>query len=375
MQRFRFFARDIVEYMHRNQFHVFTARVNDDESITYAWNAYTLMMNNHSGKVFTVQTLKGGFHITPNKVTIWKGLKLDQVHSDAMIAIVKHIGCDWLLSHREERGQYPLLALLTPTSLTRVVKGKITNPKGLMHHYLTYSGRYRHLKLAKYTNMLLDIFSNTRQGYLFHELLDACATDVNPEALIQYAHNNEGKLPQAWRTFIHQHDMTHECHQLGVKMNHMWSDKRLHEEHTKLSRQVREVTVLNMELDTYEYNEPCPMLPGMELISNNKRLWEEGSMMNHCIYSYLNGAKERDVFHFHVTIGDKPFSLAVQQKYDGSKYVVQQMFLAHNARCAPAQHEIVDYWLQEEAVQAWFKNEANSKRSSRDYGLAGNLPF
>jgi hypothetical protein len=98
-------------------------------------------------------------------------------------------------------------------------------------------------------------------------------------------------------------------------------------------------------------------MPGMELIADNKRLWNEGSMMNHCIYNYLDSAKNRDLFHFHCNFGDKPFSLAIMQKYDGSRYIIQQMHIVHNGRCSDAQRIIVEQWLQEDAVQEWFKHE------------------
>jgi len=95
----------------------------------------------------------------------------------------------------------------------------------------------------------------------------------------------------------------------------------------------------------------------MELIADNKRLWKEGSMMDHCIYSYLDQAKNRDLFHFHCTFGEKPFSLAVMRKYDGSRYIVQQMFGARNSQCTDAQREIIEQWLHHNDVQDWFKRE------------------
>ena len=360
IRRFKFFANDVVKHLYKNKFYTSTARVNDDNSITYANNTHTLMMNNTSGKIFTVQSLAGGMHITPDGVKMWKGFSLQGVPTPAMEAIVKEIGCEWLLTHCDESyggKHYPLLSLLTPASFTRVIKGKLTNPKQLMKHYLTYSGKYRHLKLARYTNMLLDIYVNNASESSFHYLLEACATDVNPERLVQHAHNNGGHLPEAWRNFHHQYDLTRECHQLNVKIDHTWSSNRLAEEHVKLSRLVREKHIMFMDLIEYPYSQPCPLLPGMELIADNKRLWAEGSTMDHCIYSYLDSAKNRDVFHFHCTFGDKPFSLAIKEKYDGTSYTVQQMHIVRNGRCSDAQQNIVKQWLQEDAVQEWFKHE------------------
>ena len=355
VQRFKFFAKDVVNYLHKGSFTTITARVNDDNSITYAVNSHKLMMNNTSGKVFTKQSLAGGMHITPDGVKMWKGFTMASIYTDAMVAIVKELGCEWLLAYGKN-GYYPLLSLLTPASFTRVIKGKVTNPKQLMKHYLTYSGKYRHLKLAKYTNILLDTYVNGEYGSVLDELLQACATDVNPERLIQYVHNN-GKMPYEWRQFMHCPDITMECHQLNVKIDHTWSVARLKAEHTKLSRLVREKHLMLMDLIEYPYSKPCPLMPGMELIADNKRLWNEGSIMNHCIYNYLDSAKNRNVFHFHCTFGDKPFSLAIQPNYDGSRYIIQQMHIVHNGRCSDTQRNIVEQWLNEDVVQEWFKHE------------------
>lgn len=361
VQRFKFFAKDVVKNLYKGSFTTTTARVNDDNSITYAVNNHRLMMNNTSGKVFTVQSLAGGMHITPNGVKMWRGYTMASISVDAMEAIVKELGCEWLFAHSKDGyyggKHYPLLSLLTPASFTRVIKGKVTNPKQLMKHYLTYSGKYRHLKLAKHSNALLDIYVNTDCGSRLHTLLDACATDVNPDRLIQVTHNNGGKLPESWVNFAHQYDITKECHQLDVKIDHTWSVARLEAEHTKLSRLVREKHIMFMELEAYPYSQPCPLMPGMELIADNKRLWNEGSMMNHCIYNYLDSAKNRDLFHFHCTFGDKPFSLAIMEKYDGSRYTIQQMHIVHNGRCSDEQRNIVEQWLNEDAVQEWFKHE------------------
>jgi len=361
VQRFKFFAKDVVKNLYKGSFTTSIARVNDDNSITYAVNNHKLMMNNTSGKIFTKQSLVSGMHITPDGVKMWKGLSLMGVPVEAMEAIVKELGCEWLLTYKLKEYSYTyyhLLALLTPASFTRIIKGKITNPKQLMKHYLTYSGKYRHLKLAKYTNMLLDIHVNGEQGQAsLDRLLQACAIDVNPERLIQYAHNNGGKLPDGWRYLPHQHDLVIECHQLNVKIDHMWSAKRLVEEHTKLSRLVREKHIMFMDMEEYPYSQPCPVMPGMELISDNKRLWQEGSMMDHCIYNYLDHAKTRELFHFHCTFGDKPFSLAIKESYDGKRYDIQQMHIVRNGRCSDTQRSIVEQWLQEDVVQEWFKRE------------------
>ena len=379
VQRFKFFAKNIVKNLHKGSFTTATARVNDDNSITYAMINHKVMMNNTSGKVFTVQNLLGGMHITPDGVKMWKSYTIASIHTDAMEAIVKELGCEWLLAYgkNDDWGgkDYPLLSLLTPASFTRVIKGKVTNPKQLMKHYLTYNGKYRHLKLAKHANTLLDIYVNTDRNSRLHNLLDACATDINPERLIQHASNNGGKLPEAWEKFPFTYDITMECHQLNVKIDHTWSIARLDAEHTKLSRLVREKHIMFMDLIDYSYSQPCPLMPGMELIDNNKRLWNEGSIMKHCIYNYLSPAIDRELFHFHCTFGDKPASLAIMKRFNSDRYVVQQFYGVRNSRVSDDQSRIVYAWLEEPAVQEWFKLERELKKKVDTLPKVRILPF
>ena len=351
-------------HVYQNKFTVRKAYINDDDAIVYIDARYTIMLNKYSGKIFTTNSLDGGMKVTRNGVEFWKGMKINTVASHVISTILAELKIDWLTQNYYD--------LLTNSSFNRVIKGRITNPKQLMKHYLTYSGAVRHLKLNRYSGMLLNIYNNSNS--VFNELMYSLQVEENIERTIQYI-NNAKELPEGWKYFHHNNDLVRECKALNTKISMMWSKARLNEEHTKLSRIMREKQVEYMEMIDYSYELPCPVPPGMELIDNNKRLMQEGAEMDHCIYSYLDRAISRELFHFHCTFGDKPASLAIMKSYNGDGYVVQQMFGARNSRCNDAQSRIVHAWLEEPAVQEWFKLERELKKKVDTLPKVDMLPF
>ena len=188
----------------------------------------------------------------------------------------------------------------------------------------------------------------------------------------KYLKDEEGNWKRAWDfdwfvldTNMH-YDIRKELVILGKKINSTWSAKRLMAEHTEMSRQILDLEVEDMVFEDHGYDTPCPVLPGMELIDNNVRLYSEGRTMEHCIYSYLNYAKERENFHFHCIFGGEPFSLSVEWSAWRKEWKIQQMHGKYNSSCTPAQHSIVEKWLWEDAVQAWFRHERALAKPDED---------
>jgi hypothetical protein len=347
-QRFLYYTGKPLNHLHtyQNKFQVTKGYVNNDDEIVFINATYLIMINKHSGKMFATNNLNGGMKVTRNGVEFWKGMKIDQVSGDVIKTVLKELNIDWLTDD--------YYRLLTNSSFNRVVKGRVTNPKQLMKHYLTYSGRVRHLKLNRYSGMLLNIYNESK--YLFDKLMDGIIVEENIERTIQYI-NNAKRLPEGWRAFYHSDALIRECKALDVKISMMWSKARLEEKHTKLSRIIREREVEYMEMIDYSYELTCPVLPGMELIDNNKRLMQEGAKMDHCIYSYLDKAIDRKLFHFHCTFGDRHASLAIMRSHYHDSYVVQQFHGVRNSGVSDDQLRIVSAWLEEPAVQEWFKLE------------------
>lgn len=370
--------------------------INEDK-VYYASDSYKLFMS-ASGKIFTRSSCNQGFTYEPlNKHTLklWGKTKLSYISQEAINELLINSGNEWAL---EEGLRY---FWRHKGIFQRILKGRITNAEDLVRAFLKVDTRWRELKIShraksilalmrrnlsdKYcsigmTDMIdfLSIVSNVEATIDMmlngRKLGSTPVRDANGKYVLDGDHNHIYEADFQWYTLNDQtqYDMRKELVILGKKISSTWSAKRLKDEHTEMSRQVLDMEVEDMVLEDHGYETPCPVLPGMELIDNNIRLYKEGRTMEHCIYSYLNNAKERRNFHLHCTFGPKPFSLSVQWSRDAQEWNVQQMHTKYNGSCNESQRAIVKAWLNEEAVQAWFTHEfslMNGMTLPKAYGL------
>ena len=360
VQRLKYFTNKVTinQYgsgSHRN-FMTEKAWWNEDNKFFYTRDKYTIYLST-TGKIFTRSTTQHGLTYNPAEtvgkcLTLWRGTAMINVSSQAITALLKSHQCEWALEFK---------SLFTKTLLARVLKGRITNGEDFMRAYLKTSNLWKSMKISHRAPSMLKLMrmadgkDNHSSGVMeYHDLL---AHVNNVEATIDMLVGGKSLYDFSWYQTPHTEGIRRELNILDRKINSTWSENRLNDEHTRMSRELRALELTTMESIDYSYSKPAPLLPGMELISDNKRLFEEGSVMNHCVYGYLNNAVNRMVFHFHCTFGEMPFTLAVQSTYSSEDYVVQQMFGNRNKACSEAQKNIVKTWLQEPSVQQWFKNE------------------
>lgn len=380
-----------------NREFTFTKMWINEDKVYYASDAYKLFMS-ASGKLFTRSSNIQGFTYEPlNKHTLklWGKTKLSYIHSEAINEILINSGNEWVL---EEGLRY---FWKHKGILQRILKGRITNAEDLVRAFLKVDTRWRELKISHRAKSVLTLMRrNLNQRHSntgMTDIIDFLSIVSNVEATLDMMlngkvlgatpvrgsngkyvldgdHNHIYQADFQWFTLNDntQHDIRKELVILDKKINSTWSANRLKDEHTEMSRQVLDMEVEDMALEDHGYDKPCPVLPGMELIDNNIRLYQEGRTMEHCIFSYLNNAKERKNFHFHCTFGNKPFSLSVQWSRNSQLWTIQQMHTKYNGNCNESQRFIVNTWLEEEAVQAWLTREhelVSGLLPSKPYGL------
>jgi hypothetical protein len=277
---------------------------------------------------------------------------MTNISSQAIVELLKSEQVEWALEFK---------SLFTKTLLARVLKKRITNGEDFMRAYLKTSNVWKSMKISHRAPSMLKLMKMadcavpSGNGIMdYHDLLSHVN---NVEATIDMLVGNKSLYDFSWYQTPHTEGIRRELNILGRKINSTWSVNRLNDEHTRMSRDLRALELDTLESIDYTYSEPAPLLPGMELISDNKRLFEEGSIMNHCVYSYLSNAVDRSVFHFHCIFGNEPFTLAVQRTYSSDKFVVQQMFGNRNKACTEAQKLIIKTWLDDASVQQWFTSE------------------
>lgn len=367
MQRFLYFSKRVLsKNMGNNTFSHSRMYWNDDNELVYVNALYKVMIST-GNKVFLTNTLQAGFKFVPGQgIKFWKGMKFSMLDSTIQEALLRELGCEWALEGRDTNYGYHNYFykqfLRSNAIVNRVLLKRITNPLDLVKAFLSNDGRWRTLKLRPYASLVLKL-AKLEKVHL-ERIHESLSVEENPVRLLQHFAQKETDKCEL-TSYYHGGDLRWELVRLDKKINCNWSHKRLDEVHTRCSRDLREMELKYMDTIKYPYSQPCPMLPDMELIDTNIRLWEEGSMMSHCIYSYLQSAIDRRVFHFHCTFGDGDFSLAVQEYREWcseeneyiSSYQVQQMYKAYNKSCTDEQRSAIEEWLRRSEVQLWFANE------------------
>lgn len=362
----------------------------NEDKVYYACDSYKLFLS-ASGKLFTRSSNVQGFTFEPlNKKTLklWHKTKLAYIDNDVIHELLKQEGAEWALEQHNNGYDTLRPFFLHKGIFQRILKGRITNAEDLVRAWLKVDTRWRELKISHRAKSILTLM---RRGISLSDMIEFLSIVSNVEATLDMllngkkmgqwnAKGSDGKVIRDehgnWMREWHfdwfvlndqtQYDIRKELVILGKKINSTWSAKRLMSEHTEMSRLVLDMEVEDMVLEDHGYETPCPVLPGMELIDNNVRLYKEGRTMEHCIYSYLNGAQSREYFHFHCIFGDKPFSLSVEWSRYAKEWKIQQMYGKYNSSCTPAQRSIVEKWLWEDAVQLWLRHERALVRSNED---------
>lgn len=175
---------------------------------------------------------------------------------------------------------------ITKTSLEKIFAGKITNTKLLLKHYL------KSIRVdCSYSKLYKLIKDNKCDKHLFYNL---AKNSLNANHLIDFI--NSKKLED-----YHIFDINKEASILGKKINYKWSEKRFQLEHKINTKTIMDVEV--KYLQDIEYNYPCLIkkYDGIKLIRNNKELFKEGKIMNHCIYSsYGKSIESKHYVAFHI---------------------------------------------------------------------------
>lgn len=216
---------------------------------------------------------------------------------------------------------------LSATVVKDILYGKITNPKDAI---LAYGKRLgvKHLneymfKLSGNTNIPMSVL---------------CCV-INPAQLDTYVHEH-GQLPRDSEF----RDMVEQAYALEKTINLMWSSKRMSEEHTKWSRELMRLSIGTKSEEpiwsesVVETFRQC----GLELCNTEQRVFEEGYLMQHCVYTnYWDRIKERNYIALRIELEGGPVTIGLSRDYYTGQFTFNQAYHKYDRYLDPDESTIV----------------------------------
>ena len=354
LQRFKFYEKTL--YTER-----FGTRKETDTHVY--WSICNYIPRYENNKLFYTLKDKEGFTYDKAKKTIrsWWSRSISKVDPLMLADIMEYFKVDWFKAM-----PISLRSLLTLPLLKRIVKGKLTNPIDFVKSYLKTSP-YKKLDISPkvfYDTLMHN--SNIINIKSFRTILEY-STNANhalTELLGKVKSGFAGSVPLI-------NDIYAQAAMLNKRVNPLWSNKRMQEVHTEWTREVMGMQLKCLDKIVYKYPEGFDKikLDSVELIKDNFELFEEGTLMNHCIYSnYHNIVANYNYFAVRYKKGDVRATVGInlghenQWDYDyinnpsdnEKKFVVQQMYGIGNSKIDDVYVNEVKTWLNSIQVQNYF---------------------
>ena len=228
---------------------------------------------------------------------------------------------------------------LSATVVKDILYGKITNPKDAI---LAYGKRLgvKHLnehmfKLSGNTNIPMSVLCSV----------------INPAQLDTYVHEH-GQLPRGGEF----RDMIEQAYALEKTINLMWSPKRMSEEHTKWSRELMKLTI-GTKSEEPVWSESIAETfrqHGLELCNTEQRVFEEGYLMHHCVYTnYWNRIQRKDYIALSMQLEDGPVTIGLARKsyrHGGIGFYLDQVYHKYDRPLTSDELKVVEDTLNSSTI-------------------------
>ena len=338
MQRFNF---------HRGKVNPFQS-AQRKETDTHVYWAYTEAKPRfENNRLFYSRNNKYGF--TYDKATkdfkFWFGRSIHEIPPFMLHDVFKHFNIDWYGNLSLSLG-----TLLNATMVKNMIKGKITNPRDYVKAYLKTSP-YRKSGISPELFYKTFADSNLQSPKSYRKIIEY-STDPN-HALEFIANHGSG--------YIHHSitDLYNQASVLDRRVNPKWSEARMKEVHSEWTRDIMSVEVKLIKQHDYEY--PEVSLPdGLEIISNNYELFEEGTTMKHCVYTnYESRIRSKKYFAFRYEKDGIRATLGVdKQSYDQATF--SQMYGIGNSSVPIDITDSMKEFIKTEYFQKWCDGQSKS---------------
>lgn len=201
---------------------------------------------------------------------------------------------------------------LSATVVKDILYGRITNPKDAIIAYGKKLG-VKHLNKHMF-----------ELSCAFNMPMSVLCCVINPAQLETYVRMN-GSIPRGSEF----RDMIEQAYALEKTINLMWSPKRMSEEHTKWSRELMRLSIGTKSEEpiwsesVVETFRQC----GLELCNTEQRVFEEGYLMQHCVYTnYWDRIKEKNYIALRIELEGGPVTIGLSRDYYTGQFTFNQAY-------------------------------------------------
>jgi hypothetical protein len=285
----------------------FEAVLKDEEDkIIYSERTYQLMFNK---KIFPFSKQASGwsFDKRTQKLKVWPNTAFYSLGMERQEKLFTLLGKEWM-----EHIRWNLI--LNKSLLEKILQNKITNPRQACEHFIKVNRFPKHTSV-KY---MLDYLKNVSERHTILKVKDVFK-DIN--------HYLENHTDHGTRL----DDMVKQALILNEKIDFRWSKKRMGEVHQDWTQRIMEKELTFGEDHKLLYQD-IGLPSEFEVIKSQRRLFEEGTKMQHCIYTnYLTGWKNKEyiVLHCTATTGET-CTVGIGHLYGKNLHGIDQIHMKHN---------------------------------------------
>lgn len=331
---------------------IYTFIYEDDTKLCLGNEGRTVRFNNNKAWSQASPDKKGfTYDKTTKKFKFWYKTIPNSFSEYEWSKILTHSGNEWL-----EPIFYPITSLITATMLGKIFSKKITNPIDLCKLFIKSKPWLKNSDMSpvQLHKLLVSLNSNRDPLGMFIPFFSV-AKSVTP-ILDTYM---DGKR---YRNHIFT-DLTNQCLALDRKIDFSWSEKRLNEYHTELTREIMLFKIDNIRDTRVEYTKLPGITNSIKLLSSEKEIFEEGTLMHHCVYTnYWSQVSNRMYFVFTYENGDVRATIGVNKHWDSDKFELSQMYQKFNQPVPEEDRERVRSIIDSDAMQKWFKNNSKEEK-------------
>jgi hypothetical protein len=235
----------------------------------------------------------------------------------------------------------------TNSTLSKVLSGKITNPRDLIRGIIKANPTMRDMNISIETMWK---YCNNRVGMRLQSLSDILSVAKDPNHAIEYMFDKDYMNHDTL-------DLIKQAQMLDRKIDFKWSRSRIAEVHTEWTKEIMDIEQEYIEKKDYNYVGELPTNGCLELITDSKELYIEGRTMSHCVFTnYADSVSNKTYFVFKFTDRDIRATLGIQKHWEKNEFIVNQFYGKFNKTIDRCHHDYVEEWVARPDVQQWFKD-------------------